>query len=197
MAVASTKFLIAEQLNFPHKIMVSKKISDDWQFRLLEDRATPSNAALLLPYHLIPDDRCDECQQANDHPGATFAALGEKIMELCEFIKDRKNIHQNIRAMISCIRMTYGRDQKEKGACKPEKKVTQATQVIPPLQSLLGENAGKRSHEGVGEIPGPQQIPKRIKRPSPKKPDQPLKTAKDVKGKAVAVMSVNEAEHEV
>lgn len=75
-------------------------------------------------------------------------------MELCEFIKDKKNIYQHSRALIRGIRIAYVRAQEEKGTGKPGK-TTQATQVTLLPQRLLGENAGKRSHEGMSEISGP------------------------------------------
>ncbi|CAD7084862.1 unnamed protein product [Hermetia illucens] len=109
----------------------------------------------LTPIH--PSDAL-----GNDQSGAAFTALGKKIMELCEFIKERRNIHQNIRAMIRGIRLTYGKAQVERIG-----KVNQATQVTP-VQNTKGEKAGKRLREKLNDSTG-QQTPKRKKDSTPKK----------------------------
>ncbi|CAD7078607.1 unnamed protein product [Hermetia illucens] len=88
-------------------------------------------------------------------------------MELCEFIKERRNIHQNIRAMIRGIRLTYGKAQDERVGKSPIGKVNQATQVTP-VQNTKGEKPGKRLREKLNDSTG-QQTPKRKTDSTPKK----------------------------
>lgn len=45
----------------------------------------------------------------------TMLLSSHYVIKLCEFIKERWNIHQNIRAMILGVRLAYGKIQEERG----------------------------------------------------------------------------------
>lgn len=49
------------------------------------------------------DPRC------SNQLGVTFIILGSNIMKLFEFTEERRNIHQNIRAVIRDMRLAYGK----------------------------------------------------------------------------------------
>ncbi|CAD7081211.1 unnamed protein product [Hermetia illucens] len=107
-------------------------------------------------------------ESKREHTGMAFVTLGERINELCEFIKERRNIHQNIRALIRGIKLSYIRVLEEKNSQASVGKVTRETQVTPP-RDKAGGKTGKRARDGTSEPLGPQQVPKKKKASSPKK----------------------------
>lgn len=57
--------------------------------------------------------------------------MGDKIRDLCEFIKEHGNIHQSIRVMIRGIRLVFGKAQDEKKVKVSSEKMSHVTQVMP------------------------------------------------------------------
>lgn len=67
--------------------------------------------------------------RCSDQSGDDFIALSKKIIELCEFFKERRNIHQYVRAMIRGILLAYGKEDEREMKTSSEK-VRQLTEVM-------------------------------------------------------------------
>lgn len=63
----------------------------------------------------------------SNQPGATFTALGDKVLELCEIIKQRRQIHYNLGVMTRDIRLAYGKAQEERRVKALNEEINQAT----------------------------------------------------------------------
>lgn len=87
-----------------------------------------------------------------------------RINELSELIKERRNIHKNIKAQIRGIKLLHIRVVEQKNAKASSGKVTWETQVTP-----LPCKTRKRSRDRVSELPGAQQAAKKKQASSWKK----------------------------